>query len=114
MKLRIVMSKSNNLIIVITTTDQKQIADKITQELLQQKLAACIQIEQVISHYIWQNKKEETLEYRLQIKSLSTKYKDIEAYIRRYHNYDLPEIIAYEVTHCREEYAQYIAENIKA
>lgn len=82
-------------ILISTTTDSQEGARKIASELLEARLAACIQIVPgVESHYWWQGKKESTAEWLCLIKTTAKLYGAVETAIKRIHSYDEPEIVA--------------------
>ena len=82
--------------ITLTTTDDSKVAKTIAKSLIESKLAKCVQIEQVESIYEWDNKIEETQEYRLVIKAPSGNNKQIEEAIHSMHNYKLPQVISFD------------------
>lgn len=83
------------LILVSTTSDQLATLELIAQELLDQRLAACVQISgPVTSHYRWEGSLTRSSEYLLTAKSRADLWPAIQAAIRSRHHYELPEIIA--------------------
>ena len=56
-------------IIVRTFCDKKDVADKIVNTLLEKKLVAGSQINEVYSKYWWNNEIEECVEYKLEFRS---------------------------------------------
>lgn len=101
-------------IMVITTTDNQEVAKKITQELLEKRLAGCIQIiGPITSSYWWQGKIENAEEYILFIKTKEELYPEIEQTIRINHNYTVPEIIAFDIKHGSQDYLTWLHEVTK-
>jgi periplasmic divalent cation tolerance protein len=94
---------------VITTVDGKGAAEQIAEELVEQKLAACVQISTCRSIYRWRGKVERTDEYCCVIKTRSSLFPELERVIRRIHPYDVPEIIATQVSHGNREYLEWLA-----
>lgn len=94
--------------IVITTTDDKAIADKLVDVLIKKNLAACVQIEKIKSYYMWKNNLTNSDEYRLTIKTKSNLYSNIEKEILAIHNYDLPEIIELNIDGGYSPYLEWI------
>jgi periplasmic divalent cation tolerance protein len=83
---------------VVTTCDQLLIAENIANTLIEERLAACVQIVgPVTSIYRWQGKIEKTQEWQCWCKSRRDLYDRIEAAIRRLHPYQVPEILAVPV-----------------
>ena len=57
-------------VIIETTIDDINIANKISDKLLNNKLSSCIQIiDNIQSHYFWKGKKKISKEIKLSIKS---------------------------------------------
>jgi periplasmic divalent cation tolerance protein len=80
---------------VVTTVEHLRDAEKIAQTLVQQRLAACVQIiGPIASVYHWQGKVEKAQEWQCWCKSRRELYDRIEAAIRRLHPYQVPEILA--------------------
>ena len=103
----------NKYIIINTTTDNMSDVIKIQKTLLDEKLAACIQVSKIKSYYNWNNKKCESEEFLIVIKTKKSLFNQIKDKIISVHSYDLPEIISYEINNISEEYAKWIDENTK-
>lgn len=103
-----------NYIQIITTIDDKSIAKKIANELLDKKLASCIQISgPVTSNYSWENKIECTEEYMCIIKTRDSLYKEIEQLIIEIHPYEVPEIISTKILDGSQSYLEWMDKIIK-
>jgi len=98
----------DNYSLIQTTTDSKELAKKIAKELLDKKLAACIQIFPIESLYTWEQEIKEDKEYLLQIKTISKNYKKIEELILSLHNYTTPEIISISINRGFKGYLDWI------
>ena len=103
---------STEFCIIITTTDNLKNANDITSYLIENKLAACVQLEEVLSSFYWEQKFCQLKEFRLMIKTLSTNYSDIEKAIIKHHNYSLPEIIKLDITSGLSQYLNWIRETL--
>jgi len=80
---------------ISTTTNTRANADKIARMLLQQRLAACVQIVgPIYSRFRWKGKLEHSNERLCLIKARSKDYSRIEQAIHRMHPYEVPEVIA--------------------
>ena len=109
MKPQIVMQKpTEQIITIITTTDSEKIADYIASALVEEKLAACVHIDKIKSFYRWKGKVCHSKEFRLLIKTLKVNYGKIKKLILDNHNYELPPIIAFEVTEAYKDFASWI------
>ena len=80
---------------VATTTAQKQDAERIASALVDERLAACVQIVgPITSTYRWQGRVETSQEWLCLIKTSREEYAAVEAAIVKLHPYDVPEIVA--------------------
>jgi periplasmic divalent cation tolerance protein len=94
--------------VVITTTDSEKTAELIARELINSKLAACVQLDQVQSFFYHDDGMQKEKEIRLIIKAPTINYDRIEAAIKRDHNYQLPQIIKLDITAGSEEYLDWV------
>ena len=87
---------SQNLFqLVLTTCPDKEIAERIAQVLVEEGLAACVNIlPPMQSIYTWKGKIEQANEQLLIIKASNTRFLAIRERIQALHPYELPEIIA--------------------
>ena len=96
-------------LIVITTVPDEKLAVKISESLLQQRLAACVHaLPTGWSRYRWQGKIETTAEITLLIKTTVTQYPELEDDIVRLHPYEVPEIMALPVADGLPAYLNWI------
>ncbi len=99
----------DDAIVVTTTSDQILVLEKIAQLLVENRLAACVQVGlPVTSFFHWQGKLDQSEEYQCQIKTVESNYTAIEKLIRTHHNYELPEIIAVKLHAASADYLQWI------
>ncbi|MDR2624802.1 MAG: divalent-cation tolerance protein CutA [Zoogloeaceae bacterium] len=86
---------SADVLLILTTLPDKEAAGRMARALVEQGLAACVNVlPSCHSVYRWQGKVEAAEEVLLCIKSTRLRYPDVEAQIRARHPYELPEIIA--------------------
>lgn len=94
---------------VFCTYPDRRTALDIAASLVEQGLAACVNISApVTSVYYWQGKIEQSEEYMLSIKTCAARYTDLEHAIRVRHPYELPEIIAVPIEQGLMEYLQWV------
>ncbi len=101
------------LVIVMTTTDKLETAEKFAAELVERKLAACVQIEKIKSLYRWQEMIQEDEEFRLMIKTVAEKVASVKEYLLNFHNYEVPEIIVVPVSDSSQAYREWVEEETK-
>ena len=94
---------------ISTTTETKGQAQKIAQHLVDQKLAACVQISGPIeSTYRWKGKVETAGEWLCLIKTRESLFSSVEAAIKKLHPYETPEIIAVPIIKGSAEYLKWL------
>lgn len=99
---------------VLTSIGSQEGAEKIAQELVEQCLAACVQIiGPIASIYRWQSKIEKAQEWLCLIKSRKELYQEIETAIRAAHPYEVPEILAVPVIAGSERYLTWLDGELK-
>ena len=80
---------------VVTTTARREESERIARELVEARLAACVQIiGPITSTYRWQGAIETGEEWQCWIKTRTGLFARVEAAIRRIHPYEVPEILA--------------------
>jgi len=85
----------NNFLQVTTTTSDRETASTIAERLVEQHLAACVQIVGPIeSTYRWEGKIAHDQEWMCVIKTGNTLFAAVERAIQESHPYEEPEIIA--------------------
>ena len=87
------------IITITTTTDSREALERIGRHLLTERLIACIQVVGPIkSLYWWKGTIEETDEWLGIMKSRKSLYTQVEAELRSLHSYEVPEIVAVELS----------------
>lgn len=100
---------------VVTTTANKQEAETIAAALVEQRLAACVQIAGPIqSTYRWEGKIEQAEEWQCLIKSRHDLFLELASAINKLHPYRVPEIIALPITAVSDDYGQWLHEELRA
>lgn len=105
--------KKENFIIVETTCSNMSLAKKLAKILLEEKLAACIHLQKMISLYFWEEKLENDQEVLLSIKTKNSKFLRIEKTIKKHHEYKLPQIIAIPIIKGSKDYLSWIDTNLQ-
>lgn len=95
--------------IVLCTCPDQASAARIAETLIDEKLAACVNIVPgLTSVYRWRNKIETAQEHLLLIKTRQDRYASVESALLRIHPYELPEIIAVSVEQGLPKYLHWI------
>jgi periplasmic divalent cation tolerance protein len=98
---------------VLTTVAKREDAQRIAAELVQQRLAACVQISgPLTSCYRWKGQLETAEEWLCAIKTTEQAYASLEAALRRLHDYDEPEIIAVPIVAGSQGYLDWLAREV--
>ncbi|HLO62062.1 MAG TPA: divalent-cation tolerance protein CutA [Azonexus sp.] len=97
-------------LLVITNCPDEETANAIALALVEDKLAACVNIlPRVQSVYRWQGSVESATEIPLLIKATANNYAALEAKIQALHPYDVPEIIAVPIARGLPAYLTWVA-----
>jgi len=104
----------SNQKLMITTAGSKEEASRIARALVEEKMAACVNIVGAIdSVYRWQGKVESAQEFLLLIKTTASRSVAATARIRELHSYDLPEAIEIGIDGGSAEYLKWIATSVR-
>lgn len=106
---------NSEAIVVICACPDESTAARIAQELVNQRLAACVnRLSSVRSTYSWQGRIQEEPEVVLTIKTTRGRYEALEVRLRALHPYEMPEIIALPVVAGSASYLSWIASETQA
>ncbi len=98
----------------LTTCGSQEEAQRIAHELVQRRLAACVNIvPQIDSVYRWQGKVETATEWLLLIKTTAAAFDRLRHALFELHSYDVPECIEIGIEDGGAKYLEWIAESVK-
>ena len=104
----------NSYIIVLVTTSNKQEAERISQELLEAKLIACANIVgPVSSHFVWNDKIEQTDEFLIFMKSQMILFEELSERVKALHSYEVPEVLALPIVGGSKAYLDWLGASLK-
>jgi periplasmic divalent cation tolerance protein len=100
--------------IVLSSAGSESEARKIARQLVERRLAACVNIvPRIESTYRWQGKVESNQEWLLLIKTSADRFDSVRDAIRELHSYELPECIAISVEDGSSEYLDWIEQSLE-
>jgi periplasmic divalent cation tolerance protein len=99
--------------IVLTTVALHETAIAMARTLVEERLAACVNVSPgVESIYWWQEKLEQTLEYVLMIKTTAGKIEALQERVMKLHPYEVPEFVVLPIESGSEAYLKWIGESL--
>lgn len=103
---------SAEILLVLSTFPDRGKAQRIAEELVVGRFAACANVATPVdSFYWWKGEVETANEVLVYFKTTATRFAAFAAKLRELHPYNVPEIIALEVTTGSPAYLNWIAEN---
>ncbi|MDE2416002.1 MAG: divalent-cation tolerance protein CutA [Comamonadaceae bacterium] len=99
------------LAVVTTTVASAADAQRLAAGAVQARLAACVQVEVIASHYVWQGAQHEDAEWRLVCKTLPQAAGALRAWLRAQHPYEVPQLLTHSVQ-AEADYAQWVAQQV--
>jgi periplasmic divalent cation tolerance protein len=104
-------SLADAAIVVLTNLPDRASAAKLARALVEGRIAACVNVGSTVeSIYHWRGQIETANEVPLAIKTRAVLFSKVEAVIRRFHPYELPEIVAVPITDASTAYLDWITE----
>jgi periplasmic divalent cation tolerance protein len=102
----------SELLIGWTTLETENDARRLAHELVERKLAVCIQIEGPIhSVYRWEGRVTEAEEWRLMVKHLPGVSQDLSAFLQTAHPYTNPEWVVVAADYIAPMYLEWAQSN---
>lgn len=100
---------SGEALLVLTSLPTKEAAEKMARDLVERRLAACVNLlAPCRSAYRWEGSVQVEEEHPLLIKTTQDRYAAVEELVREAHPYELPEIIAVPVVAGLPAYLQWV------
>jgi periplasmic divalent cation tolerance protein len=108
------MNPSSELLLVVTSFPKLEDAQAMARKLVENRLAACVQIQEGIhSIYHWDGKVCEEKEALLSAKTVADKWLEISDFIKSHHPYDLPEVLGFHPEKYEEQYGKWVQAEVK-
>jgi periplasmic divalent cation tolerance protein len=97
-------------LMAMTTTDAREDAQHLARELVERRLAACVQVLGPISStYRWQGTVETAEEWLCLIKTTGARFDALAAHIEASHGYETPELTAVPIGHGSPAYLAWVS-----
>lgn len=101
-------------LIVLTTIDDGEKAKLIARTLVEEKLAACVNLlPGATSIYFWEGRLQESAEVLMVIKTRAPHWKRLRSRLAKLHPYDTPEIVGIKMQKTDRKYADWLKANTR-
>jgi periplasmic divalent cation tolerance protein len=97
-----------NGILLLCTFPNKNLAKKISFKVIEEKMAACVNISKIESIFTWNNKIEEAVEFLTIFKTTKSKINILKDFIINNHPYEVPEIIEIKMDAVSKSYLKWL------
>ena len=102
---------TTEFIIVFVTAPDEAAAVKISEAIVGERLAACVNIiPSVRSIYRWQGRLEDEQEVLMIVKTKKSLFERLQGRVKELHSYTVPEIIGVPVTEGSKEYLDWLGQ----
>jgi periplasmic divalent cation tolerance protein len=98
-------------VIIFSTYPNKKSVTTIANELIQNKIIACVNVIKITSTYSWEGKIENASEYLALFKTTQTNKKTLKEKIQSSHPYQIPEIAEIDITSINKSYLKWLVES---
>ncbi len=109
------MEQGSSFCLVFWTAKDKQEAEEISKELLEEKKVACITIfPEVHSLFLWKGRIEKEKEVKILLKTKKEKVSEIMECIQKRSSYEISEILQVSVDRGNPSYLRWIEESLRS
>ena len=98
-------------VLIISTYPNKKSISKISNDLIKNKIIACVNISKIDSIYSWNGKIQNSPEYIAIFKTVTKNKTKLKKVIAETHPYDVPEIAEIDVTSINKSYLNWLIES---
>ncbi len=103
-----------DFVVILITTSSEEEAARIGRTLVEERLAACVNvIPDIRSFFHWEGKLQDEKEALLLVKSQGDQISRIIYRVKELHSYSVPEVIALPILAGSEDYLRWVRESIK-
>jgi len=100
--------------VVLCTFPSTRLAGEVARTLVTERLAACVNISEVVSVYSWKDELQNEPEALAIIKTSARNFEALAQRIDELHPYEVPEVIALPVLEGHAPYLAWLAENTRS
>jgi periplasmic divalent cation tolerance protein len=105
---------NSNAILILSTASSEKEAMTIAQALIDQELAACVNVVPAIrSLYRWKGKIWNEVENLMLIKTTEDLFEDVKKTIKELHSYELPEVLMVRIDDGEKNVLSWIGSSVK-
>lgn len=101
------------LVIAYIPCGSEKEAEKISEALVKERLAACCNIVKIKSVYKWKGKLEKEDEWLILAKTMPEKFEKLKKKVKKAHSYDIPCIAAIPLVDVNEDYLEWAESQVK-
>jgi len=107
------IAMQNRYLVVFCSCPDRTVADRVSQVMVEERLAACVsQVSGLTSVYWWEGKVCRDEEVLLLIKTTGQRLVNLTARIEALHPYEVPEIVAISVEGGSERYLAWLGQTV--
>ena len=99
-------------IVYITAGDMEE-AKKIGRTLVEERLAACVNIFPITSIFRWKGNIDEAQEFGIIAKTRTEKVKEIEKRVKEIHSYEVPCVVSFRINEGSADFLKWIKESVE-
>jgi periplasmic divalent cation tolerance protein len=104
-----------DIVIVFVTCENREQAERITEAVVTENLAACVNVVPgVRSCYVWQGKLTWSDEVLCLMKTTRGRFDQLQDRVKSLHSYDIPEIASVRIEDVFQRYAEWVCETVDA
>jgi periplasmic divalent cation tolerance protein len=101
-------------VVALSSVGSAEDADRLARALVERRLAACVNVVPgVVSHYRWKGELCRDEERLLVIKTRAERMEALRAALAELHPYELPELVALEITDGNPAYLEWLDEGVR-
>ena len=99
--------------LIFVTFENREDAEKASDYLIENKLAACIETFPVKSHYYWKGEKINTQEFSGIIKTDDGYFEKVKEALEKTLSYEIPQIIEVKAEGANKSYLNWVKDSLK-